>query len=110
MLSVLQKATVKLCTNRNLSHRPHKHTHKIHGTIRLQSGFPALNNAQSVGSICLSLPVLVDEALILSVGIDGRHSRRYLPLDPYHFMMQESGDVKILLEYLLSGSEFRKGT
>lgn len=55
------------------------------------------------------LPVLVDEALILSVRIDGRQSRRHLPVDPHHFIMEESGDVKILLQDLLSGSEVRKG-
>lgn len=57
--------------------------------------------------VFLSLPILLDEALIFSGRIDGRQSSRYLPVDPHHFMMEESGDVEILLQDLLSGSEFQ---
>lgn len=57
------------------------------------------------GNVCLRLPVLLDEALILCVGIDGCHGGRHLSVYPHHFVLKESGDVKVFLQDLLSGSE-----
>lgn len=57
----------------------------------------------------LRLPVLVDEALVLCVRINGRQGRGHVPVDLHHFMMQERGDVKILLQDLLPGSDSAKG-
>lgn len=57
----------------------------------------------------LRLPVLVDEALILCVRINGRQGRGHVPVDLHHFVMQERGDVKILLQDLLPGSDSAKG-
>lgn len=56
----------------------------------------------------LRLPVLVDEALILCVRIDGRQGGGHVPVDLHHFVMQERGDFKILLQDLLPGSEREK--
>lgn len=52
----------------------------------------------------------MNEAVVFSVRVDGRESRSHLPVDPHHFMVEESGDVKILLQDLLSGAEVREGT
>lgn len=60
------------------------------------------------GGSSLTLPVLVDEALVLCVRIDGRQSRRHLPVDLHHFMLQEGGDVEILLQDLLPWSRWCK--
>lgn len=60
-------------------------------------------------SLLLRLPVLVDEALILCVRIDGCQGRGHVPVDLHHFVMQERGDVKILLQDLLPGSDSAKG-
>lgn len=59
-------------------------------------------------TLFLSLPVLVDEALIFAVRINCSYSSRHLPVDPHNFMVEESGDIEVLLQDLLSGSEVRR--
>lgn len=102
-LGVLQKAAIKLCTSRNLPDRPPNTNAQCHLLCSLIALF------SSEVRFLRSLPVLVDEALILALRIDGRHSRRYLPVDSHHLMMEKSGDVEILLQNLLTGSAVREG-
>lgn len=56
----------------------------------------------------LTLPVLVDEALVLRARINGHQGRRHLPVELRHFMLQERGDVEILLQDLLPWSRWNK--
>lgn len=69
---------------------------------------PLCSTGAETRSLVYTLPVLVDEALVLCVRIDGRQSRRHLPVDLHHFMVQEGGDVEILLQDLLPWSRWCK--
>lgn len=60
------------------------------------------------GRSSLTLPVLVDEALVLCLRVDGRQGRRHLPVELHHFMLQERADVEILLQDLLPWSRWCK--
>lgn len=60
------------------------------------------------GKSSLTLPVLVDEALVLCLRVDGRQGRRHLLVELHHFMLQERADVEILLQDLLPLSRWCK--
>lgn len=60
------------------------------------------------GKSSLTLPVLVDEALVLRLRVDGRQGRGHLLVELHHFMLQEGADVEILLQDLLPWSRWCK--
>lgn len=100
LFGIFQNAAVEAGTSGDLPDRPTntKHTE----SWPCLSAMIALHLTERQ-PFSLRLPVLVDEALILCVRINGRQGRGHVPVDLHHFVMQERGDVKILLQDLLPG-------
>lgn len=69
VLRVLQDADVKACAGGNLADRPAKIPDQ-----QLRATMVCCDSPQQRGGSSLTLPVLVDEALVLCVRIDGRQS------------------------------------
>lgn len=102
ILRILQKAAVKICTCRNLPHRPTVTNRPTSGQdSSFYDCFMWLRGK-------LGLPVLMDEALILFVGVDDCQDVGHLSVDAHHIMMEEGGDVKVLLQDLLPGTDVEK--
>lgn len=51
----------------------------------------------------------MDEVLVLAVRTDGCQSAGHLPVEGHHFMVEEGGDVKVLLQDLLSAAHVEEG-
>lgn len=56
----------------------------------------------------VAVPVLLDEAVVLPLRGDGAQSAPHLCVNRHHFLMEQGGQVKVLLQNLLPGLGFIK--
>lgn len=77
------------------------HPFLVHSTTAVEWGHLLWCGCHLKGELCHCLPVLLGEAVVLFLRIDSSQSRSYFPVDTYHFMVDESGNVKIFQQDLL---------